>query len=378
MPPPGDSKKTLAALGAFCLFLSTIEYMIPKPLPFLRLGLANVPLILALHFPLSFFATLVAVKVLAQALISGTLFSYVFLFSLAGTTASSLLMFLLARLFHRAGSRRGAISFVGISVAGAFLSNITQIALARFIILGESALYIAPPFLLMGMFTGFLLGLFAEKFTQQSVWCASGAFCPRRHYGASGALMLCLQYEKGAIPLGSTSPLGSDTPRRTPHALPLQKKFTKEVMLFIIGVILSITLLFIPWTSIRIALFLIFWIIAAVRGRAGNPLITLLVFAAIVLCNMLSPYGKVIFSIASFDITEGALLGALKKAATIEGLIMLSKITISDTLRLPGVIGSTIAESFRIVRILNENKKKIDLKRFINWIDEMLIRAETL
>lgn len=34
--------------GALCFFLSAIEFVIPKPLPFLRIGLANVPLILAL------------------------------------------------------------------------------------------------------------------------------------------------------------------------------------------------------------------------------------------------------------------------------------------------------------------------------------------
>ncbi|MDR1230490.1 MAG: heptaprenyl diphosphate synthase, partial [Spirochaetaceae bacterium] len=34
-------RKTAALLGAFCLFLSSIEYMIPKPLPFMRLGIAN-------------------------------------------------------------------------------------------------------------------------------------------------------------------------------------------------------------------------------------------------------------------------------------------------------------------------------------------------
>ncbi|MDR3301545.1 MAG: Gx transporter family protein [Spirochaetaceae bacterium] len=372
MPPHGDSQKTLAALGACCLFLATIEYMIPKPLPFLRLGLANVPLLLALHLPFSFFGTLVAVKVLAQALISGTLFSYVFLFSFAGTAASSLFMFLLARVFHGGGARRGAISFVGISVAGAFLSNITQLVLARFFILGESALYIAPPFLFVGIISGFLLGLFTEKFTQQSVWYKS----------VTGAFMPCLHYENGAAM------------RRSPHSPPKKIRFTKEVMLFIIGAVLSITVLFIPWTSIRLALFIMFWIIAAVRGRAGNPFITLFVFSTIVLCNMLSPYGKVLFSIASFDITEGALLGALKKAATIEGLLMLSKITMSDTLRLPGVIGNTIAESFRIVRILNDKstnrpsltkgKGKAEsaagtaLGGIIHWIDELLIRAETL
>ena len=37
-----------ALAAAICLFLAGIEYMIPRPLPFLRIGLANLPLLLAL------------------------------------------------------------------------------------------------------------------------------------------------------------------------------------------------------------------------------------------------------------------------------------------------------------------------------------------
>ena len=47
-----EVRKTIALLGAFCLFLSTIEYMIPKPMPFMRIGIVNLPLMLALDiFP---------------------------------------------------------------------------------------------------------------------------------------------------------------------------------------------------------------------------------------------------------------------------------------------------------------------------------------
>jgi heptaprenyl diphosphate synthase len=160
------SRKTVALLGAFCLFLSTIEYMIPKPMPFMRIGIANLPLMLALDiFPFSSFALLVAIKILGQALITGTLFSYIFLFSLAGTVISALSMYFLRRLF---GSSR--ISFVGIGTVGALLSNCTQLALAWIFLFGRSARYIAPPFLAMGVITGVALGLFCEYFTGRSQW----------------------------------------------------------------------------------------------------------------------------------------------------------------------------------------------------------------
>ena len=159
-------RKNLALLGALCLFLSAIEYMIPKPLPFLRIGLANLPLMLALDiFPLSLFLVLICIKVLGQALITGTLFSYIFLFSLTGTLLSALLMFLLRRVF---GKKH--ITFIGIGTAGAMVSNVSQLALAHVFIFRENVRYIAPPFLAAGLVTGIVLGVFCEIFTRRSQW----------------------------------------------------------------------------------------------------------------------------------------------------------------------------------------------------------------
>jgi heptaprenyl diphosphate synthase len=161
-------RKTLALLGAFCLFLSTIEYMIPKPLPFMRIGIANLPLMLALDiFPFHVFLVLIAIKVLGQALITGTLFSYIFLFSLAGTFFSAVSMY---EIRHLLGRNR--ISFIGAGTAGAMISNMTQLALAWIFVFRNNVQYIAPPFLAAGVITGIVLGLFCEYFTRRSQWYA--------------------------------------------------------------------------------------------------------------------------------------------------------------------------------------------------------------
>ena len=163
-----EARQTLALLGALCFFLSAIEYMIPKPMPFIRIGLANLPLLLALDiFSFRKFFLLAFIKVLGQALISGTLFSYIFLFSIAGTFASAFAMFFLHRVLGRK-----CISFIGIGTLGAIVSNVTQLALAYIFIFGESVMYIAPPFLAVGIITGIVLGLFCELFTRQSKWYA--------------------------------------------------------------------------------------------------------------------------------------------------------------------------------------------------------------
>lgn len=173
-----DKADLTALLGAFCFFLSAIEYMIPKPLPFMRLGIANLPILLAVDIlPLPWYLILALVKVVGMSVISGSLFSYVALFSLAGTLVAALTMW----MARRAGGRQ--ISAVGVSILGATVSNGVQIFLAKYVVFGAAAIYIAPPFLLMGLVTGAVLGVFAERFSRSSVWyerALAAAGRPRR------------------------------------------------------------------------------------------------------------------------------------------------------------------------------------------------------
>ncbi len=156
---------TIAMLAALCLFLSAVEYLIPKPVPFMRLGLANLPILVALELlSPSRVALLIALKVVGQGLVNGTLFSYVFLFSAAGSAASGLVMLAASRI------PRERLSLVGICILGALGSNIAQIVMARFVIFGAGAWLMAPPFIAVGTVTAVILGLFARKFVGSSSW----------------------------------------------------------------------------------------------------------------------------------------------------------------------------------------------------------------
>lgn len=155
----------LAMLAAVSMFFSTLEFLIPKPVPFLRVGLANLPFLLVLDFfSLPDLVVLVLLKVLGQALINGTLASYVFLFSLFGSIAGAFVM----TLSHRLGGRH--ISLIGVSVMGAMASNIVQIALSIRFIFGPRSWIIAPSFLILGVLSGLLVGIVAQMFRVRSHW----------------------------------------------------------------------------------------------------------------------------------------------------------------------------------------------------------------
>lgn len=160
------SKRDLVALlGGCCMFLSLLELMIPKPVPFLRLGLANLPVLVSLGLLSAPQVLLVVtIKVIGQGLVNGTLFSYVFLLSAAGSFASAFGMLMVSRFGPT------LISFVGISVIGAMASTMTQLALASLLVFGRSGRLIAPPFLAVGLTTAVVLGIVAASFCRTSVW----------------------------------------------------------------------------------------------------------------------------------------------------------------------------------------------------------------
>ncbi|OQX28840.1 MAG: hypothetical protein B0D92_06845 [Spirochaeta sp. LUC14_002_19_P3] len=172
MPGPtrglSSRRDTVALLGALCLFLSALEYLVPKPLPFFRLGLSNLPILLGLPFlsPGDLILLLI-LKVLGQGLINGTLVSHVFLFSLAGSSASLGVM----AFVRYVGKDR--VSMVGVSLAGAMASSLVQLFLAIVLVFGQSAVVIAPLALGSGWISGLIIGIFAERFARSSQFLAA-------------------------------------------------------------------------------------------------------------------------------------------------------------------------------------------------------------
>ncbi len=143
--------------------------------------------------------------------------------------------------------------------------------------------------------------------------------------------------------------------------------------LFIAGILTMPALLFNPSIPLRIVQFAFFVVCAWAVGKRVSPLNLLIVSASIVAFNLLIPYGRVLATIGSFRITQGALWAGIEKAVTVEGLIMLSKATIRSDLRLPGSFGALIGESFRYLELIMEKKGGIERKDPIGGIDRLLI-----
>lgn len=150
---------TLGLLSAVGLALFVLESLVPMPLPFLKVGLANVATLLALYLFGPAEAVIVAlVRVVAGSLLTGTLFSPGFLLSLAGGTCAALVM---------AGARRlagAALGPVGLSLLGSATHVAVQFLVVRFLLAGAASVAsLAPILLLTALAGGFAVGAVAWR-----------------------------------------------------------------------------------------------------------------------------------------------------------------------------------------------------------------------
>jgi len=151
-----------------------------------------------------------------------------------------------------------------------------------------------------------------------------------------------------------------------------EKLFSARV-LFIAGFLIMPALLFNPVVMFRAIQFIFFWFLAWLSGKRNKPLFTFLVMLGIVVFNLIVPYGRVLFSIGVFKISLGALLAGINRAVTLEGLIMLSRFTIRQDLKIPGLFGELIGESFRIFAVIMNQKQHITRKNLIADIDRLML-----
>jgi len=358
-------------MGGLCFFLSLVEYMIPKPLPFIRLGLANLPLLLALDiFPFHYFMLLCGIKIFGQALISGTLFSYVFLFSLGGTFFSALVMYALRRAFGKE-----KISLIGVSAAGALASNAVTLVLAYFFVFGRSIRYVVSPVLALGLVTGSLLGIAAEYFIRNSQWYAQ--ILNIGYHGDTAAQrkkIFNIHPKLRAFMISGICREKLDSFRKSREEL-FFKTFSASD-LAIAGLFMIPALLFNPDTYTRVIQFLFFFFFAWLAGKKNNLVITLIVMLGIVFFNLLVPYGELLYSLGPLTITSGALLGGIRRAVTLEGLFMLSRFCVRRDLSFPGAFGKIAGESFRVFGHLAEEKIFLGGKNWIESLDGLLIKLD--
>ncbi len=319
------ARQQIARLAALTLIFSYAELMLPRVLPFFRLGLGNAALLMGLALDLTFpaFMLLSVLKALAVNLMAGTLFSPFFLVSFAQSLVSALIMFGLWRVSRagREGDGRRLLSIYGISVCGAAASALVQISLSS-LYLGQGTWSLLGPMLLFNLMSGFITAWIAEIL------------------GAS---------DKGGegLPLGCTSlqptpSNGGCHPRNAPDLSGSQPAHrSRNIFCLTLILAAAASVFFIKNTAFLCAILPLSFLAQKLSHRKILLLPHISLWLFVLLTSVFVPNGRVLFAFAGFSFTEGAALSALQKALRLSIVSALSQT--AATIKLPAAPDSLLA-----------------------------------
>ena len=328
-----QTERKIAFIASSTLLLSTLEYLIPKPLPFLRLGLANIPLLLILDsFSWRAYSAVLLLKAVGHGMISGTLFSYLFFISLAGTLASGYAM----KALH-AGLKQN-VSLVGCSLAGALISNLAQLQVASWVAYGPAIWVAAPLMLSLGVISSLSLGLLALLYQQK------------------GELPKALSNNTLIVELPLT--------RSQQH----HRSMAIATLLCIVAILSARSLLSLALIT---GLMYLMQVTARRKIRITPPLMLII---SLLLLSLFEPNGRVLYSVGSLAFTSGSLELALTKALRLISLLSASQSLTASNPKLKGRAGSLVMLSLSYFSLLSGSFKATE-GSVINRIDQALLNT---
>jgi heptaprenyl diphosphate synthase len=153
----------LVVFVLLALYFSLFETIIPKPFPWMKIGLSNLATIIVLvKFGPKMAYEVLFLRIFIQGMMIGTLFTPGFFISLiSGIISTSTMCFLYRFKNH--------LSLVSISILSAFTHNLTQLVVVYFLlfrsaeIMSKSVLIFVMIFLGIGVISGGIIGIIASK-----------------------------------------------------------------------------------------------------------------------------------------------------------------------------------------------------------------------
>jgi len=154
-----QDKYRIALLSAYAIAIHSFENLLPTPIPWLRLGIANIITLATLMlygFRAAMMVTLI--RVIISSIFIGTFLGPGFIMSFCGGVLSTAAMGIIFSLFPR------LFGPVWLSLIGALFHNAAQLFIAYFLFVRQiKAILIVTPFLiLLGTITGIANGIIGK------------------------------------------------------------------------------------------------------------------------------------------------------------------------------------------------------------------------
>jgi len=168
----------LALLAAVALILFVFEAVVPRPLPWMKLGLGNAAVLMALIlFDWRGAAAVTVIKVFVGSLLTGAFSGPTFVLA-CGASMTSLLLMAGGLQVGRSRVRSLGLSAVGLSILGACTHQVTQLALASLYLGHPGLVGLAPLFIASGLLAGAMTGLIAHFAVQRLQPHPAEGTCP--------------------------------------------------------------------------------------------------------------------------------------------------------------------------------------------------------
>lgn len=276
----------------------------------MRLGIANLPIMLAImHFSFQEIIILTFFKVLLQGIISGTLFSYIAVFSLAGSFASTFSVYIFYSVLKKIRAENH-VSFIGLCMLGSVASNLAQLACSKFIAFGQNTRFIAPVLLANGFFTGLALGIFMLVCQSKSVF-----FNYFLKSDMTGSYISQIQAD---------NVLQSESSAKKTKDKNLKNIFKRFSAICIL--LLAFALPF--FKNFKFVLTVTFCLLGCaeiLRKGKVRLLPSFIIFVTFTLLSLLSPIGRIIISFGPVRLTQDSLIRSLTKACDLCAMVFASQ-----------------------------------------------------
>ena len=147
----------IASLLTMSIVLSMVEGLIPIPVPGVKLGLANIIILVMLYdFKTSEAFMVLMIRIFLVGILRGNIFQMPFFMSLCGGLTS----FVIMRIF----SIFKFFSIIGVSVIGSIFHCVGQIVIAIILLGTAQVVYYLPLIAILSTVTGVLTGIISKRF----------------------------------------------------------------------------------------------------------------------------------------------------------------------------------------------------------------------
>jgi heptaprenyl diphosphate synthase len=142
----------IAMLSAGATVVAILERFIPMPIPFLKLGLANIFIIFALFIHPLAALTVIIIKIFFSSIIFGGIFQPITIMQIVGGISGLIGMYLIIKSNIKC-------SLLGISIIGAFIHNITMLFTAGLIAHITDIMKLYSIFAAFSLISGGIIGI---------------------------------------------------------------------------------------------------------------------------------------------------------------------------------------------------------------------------